>query len=91
MATGHCPKWGTSLKEDFCRHLEVRCINPNKTDKAYILGIRDRYYPGRPDKTFEKIYRASVAEWQIRHCVNAYNNRYEGEVLFVCDACLFNR
>jgi hypothetical protein len=91
MATGRCPKWGTALKEDFRRHIEARRINPNKTDKAYILGICDRYYPGRPDKTFKKNYRTSVAEWRIGHYVNAYNNRHRGEVFFVCDACLFNR
>ena len=90
MATGRCPKWGTALKEDFWGHIEARRINPNKTDKAYILGIRDRYYPGRPDKTFEKNYCASVAKWQIRHYFNTYNNMHRGEILFVCNACLFN-
>jgi len=85
---GRCEKWGTRLKEDFRRHIEARRINPKRTDKAYILGIRDRYYPGRPDGTFQKNYNASVAEWRIGQYVNSWNNRHRGEVLFVCDACL---
>jgi phosphate-selective porin len=68
-----CPKWGTKLKADFRRHIEARRINPNKTDRAYILSIRHRYYKGRPDATFIKNYNASVAEWRIGHYVNEYN------------------
>jgi phosphate-selective porin len=60
-----CPKWGTKLKADFRRHIEARRINPNKTDRAYILSIHDRYYKGRPDTTFIENYNASVAEWRI--------------------------
>ena len=68
-----CPKWDTKLKAEFCKHIEARRINPNKTDKAYILSIRDRYYKGRPDATFIKNYNASVAEWRVGHYVNEYN------------------
>ncbi len=68
-----CPKWDTKLKAEFRKHIEARRINPNKTDKAYILSIRDRYYKGRPDATFIKNYNASVAEWRVGHYVNEYN------------------
>ena len=77
MAAGRCPKWSTSLKEDFRLHIEAKRINPKRTDKEYILQIRDRYYPGRPDDTFLKNYNASVSEWRIGHYVNAYNNRHK--------------
>ena len=79
-----CSKWDTKLKAEFCKHIEARRINPNKTDKAYILSIRDRYYKGRPDATFIKNYNASVAEWRVGHYVNEYN-KGKGEISFNCD------
>ena len=89
MAAGRCPKWSTSLKEDFRRHIEAKRINPKRTDKEYILQIRDRYYPGRPDDTFLKNYNASVSEWRIGHYVNAYNNRHKDREFCFFVACLF--
>ena len=53
------------LKAEFPRHIKARHINPNKTDRAYILSIRDPYYNGCPDVNFIKNYDALVAEWQI--------------------------
>eukprot|EP00956_Cyclotella_meneghiniana_P036845 scaffold131244_cov66-Cyclotella_meneghiniana.AAC.1 len=68
-----CPKWGKTLKADFRNHIEARRINPESTDKAYILGIRDKYYKDRPDKTFLANWKASVAEWRAGFYVNEYN------------------
>ncbi|KAL3805653.1 hypothetical protein HJC23_005897 [Cyclotella cryptica] len=70
-----CPKRGRKLKADFRRHVEARRINPNKTDKAYILSICNRFYKGCPEETFIKNYPASVAEGRICHYVNEYNKR----------------
>eukprot|EP00956_Cyclotella_meneghiniana_P024430 scaffold49001_cov77-Cyclotella_meneghiniana.AAC.1 len=68
-----CPKWGKTLKADFRNHIENRRINPESTDKAYILGIRDKYYKDRPDNTFLANWKASVAEWRAGFYVNEYN------------------
>ena len=81
-------KWGTVLKADFRHKIETRQINPSRTDKAYILQIRDKYYKDRPDKTFIKNYKASIAEWRVGHYVNSYNKRKEGE--FICLCHFFN-
>ena len=86
--SGRTPKWGTLLKAYFRKRIETRQINPNKTDKAYILSIRDKYYKDRPDKTFIKNYKASVAEWRIGHYVNSYNKRNACE--FNCSGHFFN-
>ena len=67
------PKWGNALKAEFRQHIEQRRINPNKTDRDYILKIRDKYYPGRSDKTFIANYNSSVAEWRNGFYVNEYN------------------
>ena len=76
----HFPKWDTKLKAEFRKHIKVKCINPNKTDRAYILSIHDLYFKGHPDATFIKNYNASVAEWCIGHYVNEYN-KGKGEVI----------
>ena len=68
-----CPKWGKTLKADFRNHIENRRINPESTDKAYILGIRDKYYKDRPDNTFLANWKASVAEWRAGFYVNEHN------------------
>ena len=75
-----CPNWDTKLKAEFCKHIKARCINPNKTNRAYILSILFGYYKGHPDATFIKNYNASVAEWCIGHYVNEYN-KGKGEVI----------
>ena len=67
------PKWGNALKAEFRQHIEQRRINPNRTDRDYILKIRDKFYPGRADKTFIANYNSSVAEWRNGFYVNEYN------------------
>jgi hypothetical protein len=67
------PKWGNSLKAYFRRHIEQRRINPNRTDRDYILKIRNKFFPGRPDKTFIANFNSSVAEWRNGFYVNEYN------------------
>ena len=82
--SSRCPKWGTALKLEFRRLIENRNINPKRTDKAYILSIRDKYFKGRPDATFVKNFNAAVAEWRVGHYVNEYN-KGKGEISFNCD------
>ena len=76
----HCPKRDTKLKAEFRKHIEARHINPNKTSRAYILSIHDRYYKGYPDATFIKNYNTSVAERRISHYVNEYN-KGKGQII----------
>ena len=59
---------------------EARHISPHRTDKAYILSIREKFYKGRPDATFIKNYKALVAEWRIGHYINGYN-KGKGDVI----------
>ena len=66
-------KWGNSLKAYFRQHIEQRRINPNRTDRDYILKIRDKFFPGCPDKTFIANFNSSVAEWRNGFYVNEYN------------------
>jgi hypothetical protein len=75
MAPACCPKWGKTLKDNFRRHIDTHCINPEKTDKASILCIRDCYYKDRPDAMFIKNYNTSVTEWCIGHYMNEYNKK----------------
>ena len=81
--SSRCPKWGTALKLEFRRLIENRKINPKRTDKAYILSIRDNYFKGRPDATFVKNFNAAVAEWRVGHYVNELKGK--GEISFNCD------
>jgi hypothetical protein len=76
-----CPKLGTALKTEFRRLIENRKINPKRTDEAYILSIRDKYFKGCSEATFVKNFNALVAEWRVGHYVNEYN-KGKGEILF---------
>jgi len=85
--SSRCPKWGKPLKTEFRRLIENRKINPKRTDKAYILSIRDKYFKGCPDATFVKNFNSSVAEWRIGHYVNEYN-KGKGEISFTITTAL---
>jgi hypothetical protein len=84
--SSRCPKWGTALKTEFLKLIENHKINPTRTDKAYILHIRDKYFKGRPDTTVVKIFDASITEWRVGHYVNEYNKgKGKGEISFDYD------
>ena len=67
-----CPRWSAALKRDFSNKIKSRHINPKRTNKKYILSIRDNYYKGRSDTTFISNFNTSVAEWRGGFYVNEY-------------------
>ena len=84
-----CPRWSAALKADFRNKIESRHINPKRTDRDYILKIRDKYYQGRPDNTFIANFNTSVAEWRADFYVNEYNKTKKCE-FSVSGSCLYH-
>lgn len=68
-----CEKWGKVLKAGFRQHILEGNINPQRTDKAYVEHIRQRYYRNRPYNTFRKNYNASIAEWRSGEAIRDAN------------------
>jgi hypothetical protein len=48
-------------------------IDLERTDKAYIEKIRQRYYSDRPYETFQKNWNTFVAEYHVGKAQDLYN------------------
>lgn len=73
MAPSRTKKWSTELKAGFRKRILNKQIDPDRTDKAYIEKIRQRYYSDRPYETFRKNWNTSIAEYRVGKAQDLYN------------------
>jgi hypothetical protein len=73
MAPSRTKKWSTELKAGFRKRILNKQIDPDRTDKAYIEKIRQRYYSDRAYETFRKNWNTSIAEYSVGKARDLYN------------------
>ena len=78
MPPKRATKWGKAHKNRFRDLIQEKKINPNKSDRAYIDKINERYFQ-RPATTFRNNYKTSIAEWRIGAAINEANALNEGK------------